>query len=357
MEKYSQFRDRGRSSNSTRIISRSVANTPTSGSGIAPFFPVSSEPAGIYILFHIALFFFKLPFFATVFIAYFLVLQWFPLGSLFKKAVLWMILGIPGVWWIDLQIDGVKKGSLAKKHEGRVPEPSDIIASSFTSPLDSLYLAAIFDPIFTASYPHTRQVECISLLSAILRALSQPKEYPPKDAKLTDLKTLVAQNPQRIIVVFPECTTTNGKGILPFSPSLTTSPSETRIFPISLRYTPADITTPVPGEYFTFLWNLLSHPTHLIRVRIAEAVHNTPESTEATDSKNMYLTNILDDLVHGTATTSGTDTPSTLSRRITAEERKTLDKVGEALARLGRVKRVGLTTRDKVDFIEAFSKS
>jgi 1-acyl-sn-glycerol-3-phosphate acyltransferase len=268
-----------------------------------------------------------------------------------------MILGIPGVWWIDLQIDGVKKGSLAKKHEGRVPEPSDIIASSFTSPLDSLYLAAIFDPIFTASYPHTRQVECISLFSAIFRALSQPKEYPPKDAKLTDLKTLVARNPQRVIVIFPECTTTNGKGILPFSPSLTTSPPETRIFPISLRYSPADITTPVPGEYFTFLWNLLSHPTHLIRVRIAEAVHNAAESTEATETKDIYLTNILDDLVHGSGSTSGADVPSRLNRKVTTEEKKTLDKVGEALARLGRVKRVGLTTRDKVDFIEAFSKS
>ena len=45
-----------------------------------------------------------------------------------------------------------------------------------------------------------------------------------------------------------------------------------------------------------------------------------------------------------------------MSREISAEERRTLDKVGEALARLGRVKRVGLTVRDKGDFIKAFSK-
>lgn len=287
---------------------------------------------------------------------HFLVLQWFPLGSFFKKAILWTILGIPGVWWIDLQIDGVKKGSLAKKHEGRVPEPSDIIASSFTSPLDSIYLAAIFDPIFTASYPHTRQVECISLFWAIFRALSQPKEYPPKSAKLTDLETLVAQHPKRVIVVFPECTTTNGKGILPFSPSLTTTPPQTRIFPISLRYSPADITTPVPGEYLNFLWNLLSHPTHLIRVRIAEVVHNSPKPADVTEKKDRYLENILDDMAHCTATSSGTDA-SAPNRKVSSEEKRTLDTVGEALARLGRVKRVGLTTRDKVDFIEAFSKS
>merc|ERR1711964_737402 len=216
MEKYSQFRDRG--------------------SGIAPFFPVSSTHTGIYFPVYVFLFLFKLPFFITVATTYFIFLQRFPLGSLFKKAILWMILGIPGIWWIDLQIDGVKKGSLAKKHQGRVPQPSDIIASSFTSPIDSLYLAAIFDPIFTVSYPHTRQVQYISLFGAILRALSQPQEYPPKGAKMTDLKTLVAEHPKRVIVVFPECTTTNGKGILPFSPSLLLAPPTTKIFPISLRY-------------------------------------------------------------------------------------------------------------------------
>jgi 1-acyl-sn-glycerol-3-phosphate acyltransferase len=335
-----------------------VANAAIPGSGIAPFFPVSSEPAGIYLPLHIFLFLCKLPFFITVSVAYFVVLQWFPLGSLIKKAILWMILGIPGVWWIDLQIDGVKKGSLAKKHEGRVPQPPDIIASSFTSPIDSLYLAAIFDPIFTASYPHTRQVEQLSLLGAIFRALSKPKEYPPKRAKLTDLRTLVTEHPNRVIVVFPECTTTNGKGILPFSPSLLTAPPEIKIFPISLRYTPSDITTPVPGQYWTFVWNLLSHPTHCIRVRIAGAVYNTSKPLETAEKKDRFLTNVLDNLAEDSAMASSTDSliSSSDPGEISAEERKVLDTVGEALARLGRVKRVGLTVRDKADFIEAWSK-
>lgn len=46
----------------------------------------------------------------TVTLSYFFVLQWLPIGSLGKKASLWLMLGVPGVWWIDLQIDGVKKG-------------------------------------------------------------------------------------------------------------------------------------------------------------------------------------------------------------------------------------------------------
>jgi 1-acyl-sn-glycerol-3-phosphate acyltransferase len=325
------------------------------GSGIAPFFPVASEPAGIYLPLHIFLFLFKLPFVFTISATYFLFLQWFPLGSLLKKAILWLILGIPGIWWIDLQIDGVKKGSLAKKHEGKVPLPSNVIASSFTSPIDSLYLAAIFDPIFTVSYPHTRQVEYISLFGAMLRAFTKPQEYPSKGAKLTDLKTLLAKHPQRVIVVFPECTTTNGKGILPFSPSLLTAPSGTKIFPISVRYSPADITTPVPCQYWTFIWNLLSHPTHCIRVRIAEVVYNTSKPLD--EKKDKYLVNVLDNLADDSAMTSSTDTLASLGEQgeLGVEEKRVLDKVGEALARLGRVKRVGLTVKDKAAFIDAWS--
>lgn len=250
-----------------------------------------------------------------------------------------MILGIPGIWWIDLQIDGVKKGSLARKHEGRIPQPSSIIASSFTSPIDSLYLAAIFDPIFTVSYPHTRLVRRVSLLHAILRALSSPQEQPPKNAKLTDLKTLLAAHPQRIIVVFPECTTTNGKGILPFSPSLLTTPPGTKIFPVSLRYSPPDVTTPIPGHYFSFIWNLLSQPTHCIKVRIAEVVFNTSKPTEqGPEKKDKYLSNFMDTLGEDSAMTSSTDTLTSLSDQpaeANAEEKRVLDKVGEALARLG----------------------
>jgi 1-acyl-sn-glycerol-3-phosphate acyltransferase len=304
----------------------------------------------------------KLPIFITIVFTYFVFLQWLPLGSLAKKAALWAILGTPGIWWIDLQIDGVKKGSLARGNAQRVPAPSSVIASSFTSPIDSLYLAAIFDPIFCVSFPHTRQVQYISLFGAILRALSSPQEYPPADEELTDLKTLVTEHPKRIIVVFPECTTTNGRGILPFSPSLLTVPPKTKIFPVNLRYTPPDITTPVPGQYWSFIWNLLSQPTHCIRVRIAEVVYNTSKPTDVSaEKKDKYLTNFLDTLGDDSAMTSSTDTLTSLSDQNgdqlpNLEEQKVLDKVGEALARLGRAKRVGLTVKDKAAFVDAWSK-
>jgi len=359
MEKYSQFRDRGEYYQHALFPLLWENAKPSVGSGIAPFFPVSSPSSGLYVPVHIFLFIVKLPLFLMIVAAYFLFLQWLPLGVFVKKAMLWVILGAPGIWWIDLQIDGVKKGSLAREKQ-RLPAPSSIIASSFTSPVDALYLAAIFDPLFTVSYPNTRQVRQISLLTAMLRALSAPQEVPPPHTKLVDLKSLVARNPQRVIVVFPECTTTNGRGILPLSPSLLSAPATTKIFPVNLRYTPPDITTPVPGLYWSFLWNLLSQQTHCIRVRIAEAVYNTAKPTDVAVEKNArYLANFMDSLGGDSAMTSSTDSVSSstdANGEANVEEQKVLDRVGEALARLGRVKRVGLTVKDKAEFVGAWSK-
>lgn len=253
------------------------------------------------------------------------------------------MMGIPGIWWVDLQIDGVKRGHLSQQPASRVPHPGSVIAASFTSPVDALYLAAIFDPIFTLSYPATRKVRRVSLFRAIVQALGPvqlalPRQTAHSDGNITDLRALLAAHPDRIVVVFPECSTTNGKGVLPFSPSLLTTPPSAKIFPVSLRYTPPDITTPVPGAWAAFLWKLLSRPTHCIRVRIAEGITNSADETskETGDTSNGNHTEVLGDL--------------------TTEEQHVLDRVAEALARLGRNKRVGLTLKDKVAFVEAWKR-
>lgn len=265
---------------------------------------------------------------------------------------------MPGIWWIDLQVDGVKKGSIGQYTRSRLPHPGSVIASSFTSPIDALYLAAIFDPLFTASYPGTRKVQRLTLWQAMFYALSSPPTQPPKNAKLVDLATLIKEHPDRCIAVFPECTTTNGRGILPFSPSLLSVPPKTKIFPVSLRYTPADITTPIPGAYWGFIWNLCSKPTHCIRVRIAEYMYNQSTASAAPKEpprRNSYETNLLDDL-HKTEMKPRTVVPVDQDGMPNDEEQKVLDKVGEALARLGRVKRVGLGVDEKAGFVQAWTK-
>ncbi|EON64370.1 hypothetical protein W97_03601 [Coniosporium apollinis CBS 100218] len=353
MEKYSQYRDRG--------------------SGIAPFFPIPAASSGINLPLHLFLFSVRIFFLIPAFIFYFAFLSWLPLNALVKKGALWILLGIPGIWWVDLQIDGVRRGSLGKSGTSRrLPHPGTIIASSFTSPIDSLYLAAIFDPIFTASYPNTRFVQRITLFQAMVRALLPPEPTPPRGAKLTSLSALVAENPGATIAIFPECTTTNGRGILPFSPALLSVSPKTKIFPVSLRYTPADITTPVPGTYLQFVWNLCSRPTHCIRVRIAEAVYNTSKTKSQFSvgagsgadqpavkaRKNSYQSNFFDEL-HIGEKVSSSDTlggESESDEGLGAEEKRVLERIGEDLARLGRVKRVGLGVKDKQEFINDWTR-
>ena len=315
---------------------------PTPGSGISPFLPTSTPTSTFYVCVRAVVFLFRLPFFLGYCAVYFLLLAHLPLPLALKKLLLWGMLGIPGVWWVDLQLDGVKRGSLSQQPKSRVPHPRSIIAAQFTSPVDALYLAAIFDPVFTISYPGTRKVQRISLLRAITLALAPPALEPPPGVKLTTLRALVEQNPHHAIAVFPEMSTTNGKGILPFSPSLLSAPADAKIFPVSMRYTPPDITTPVPGAYATFLWNLLSRPTHCIRVRIAEAVTNTPAAETLVNGVNE------DDSGRADEEDSHDD--------LTPEEKNVIDCVGEALARLARNKRVGLTLRDKAAFVAAWGQ-
>jgi len=245
------------------------------------------------------------------------------------------------------------------KHQERLPYPGSLIASSFTSPIDCLYLATIFDPIFTASYPSTRLVERISLFSAIIRALAPPQDKPLPSARLVPLSTLLKENPGSSIVVLPECTTTNGRGILPFSPSLLTAPPKTKIFPVSLRYTPADITTPVPGGYLLFLWNLCSRPTHCIRVRIADAVYSTSSAElRQAGKRNTSETNFFDDAQLGDSISSAETLVSDGDGgALDGDERKILDRIGEDLARLGRVKRVGLGVKEKQEFVKVWTKT
>lgn len=222
-----------------------------------------------------------------------------------------------------------------------------------------MYLAAIFDPIFTACYPSTRQIEHISLFQAIWRAFSDPKTTPSPGARLVDLGALLQKYPNRPIVVFPECTTTDGRGILPLSHALLEAPSSTKIFPLSLRYTPADVTTPVPGSYQTFFWNLLSKPTHCIRVRIAE--HVTTGGTVGAAGKIEVETSLLKDSRKSASnsfnTLQGNTSAEGSDAALTREQKALLDYVGDALARLGRVKRVGLGVKEKQDFVKMWTKS
>lgn len=358
MEKFSQFRDRGKNHSFYSKRSSNQLTILLPGSGISPFIPNAPPSSTATKLFHLFLFVPRL-FVLVLYTAFFLCASNVPfLPQALQKLFTWGFLFIAWIFWGDLQLDGVKRGSLSQQPPERMPgaPPASVIAASFTSPIDAVYLAAVFDPIFTISYPTSRRVVRVGLWRALWQALSptQLRTEPPPEgsAKLTTVAELLAQNPGRVVAVFPECATTNGMGILPFSPSLLTVPGDVKIFPVSIRYTAPDITTPVPGAWWRFLWRLLSRPTHVMRIRIADAIYNTAG------------------MVNGIGGSSGVETRSGARSRgreiddgdddddeeVSFEEQRVLDRVAETLARLGRNKRVGLTVTDKAKFVEAWNK-
>jgi len=73
---------------------------------------------------------------------------------------------------------------------------------------------------------------------------------------------------------------------------------------------------------------------------------------------NSYETNFFDGLDMGDNLSSADTLVSDFdSDELSTEERKVLDRVADDLARLGRVKRVGLGVKEKVDFLKVWKKT
>lgn len=86
-----------------------------------------------------------------------------------------------------------------------------------------------------------------------------------------------------------------------------------------------------------------------MRTRIAEHVTNPSTKINGSKSSAVEITNSIDEAED----LSSEENDVTMTK----EQRVFLDKIAEALARLGRVKRVGLGVEDKKDFIAMWTKT
>ncbi|KAF3915362.1 hypothetical protein AA313_de0206334 [Arthrobotrys entomopaga] len=329
------------------------------GTGIAPFIPITTPTSTFSLPLAAVLYILRAPVLAAISVSYFLFLQFMPLGALFHKGILWICMLVAGVWWVDLQVEGVKRGTLSR-NPGRLPSPGSIIASTFSSPLDAVYLAATFDPIFLVPSFDTPYVFQLTLLQLIFYTFAPPTSKP-YSTKPTTIAEVVSKNPYRIIVVFPEGTTSNGRALLRFAPALDTFATHFKIsgenghgnglipknliFPISLRYLPSNTTTPLPNSYGEFLWRLLGQSSHTIKVRIGEAVR----IRDLEKAETLASTSSSETITEKTVVRNPEDSASRVPRTGALEER-----VSEILARVGRIRRVGLGVKEKIGFWNAW---
>ena len=82
--------------------------------------------------------------------------------------------------------------------------------------------------------------------------------------------------------------------------------------------------------------------------------HGPPVTSRTTSSNtNGTLDGSQDDTASSSDTLLGSEEGD---ESLTSEEKRVLDKAAEALARLGRVQRVGLGVKEKADFVRAWNR-
>lgn len=252
MEKFSTWRDKG--------------------TGIAPFMPTERRLGALDYVAAVA----KLPVFALLWLG----LWVFPGSAI---AAMWWLAG--GV--VDFSVDSVRKNKIAEINRHR-PGPGSVVVANFASPLDLV-------AIFLASTARIGQISVIvprkgelyelSFWEALRVPFVDPAETGslPFGRKSADLAHLA----NKLVVIFPEGTTSNGQGTLPF----VEAPEKLQIPKASystlvLRSPPA-VAVPVPRSSWSYYCSVLAERL-VVRIKAYPS-----EKLSGQSSRQIFLENGL----------------------------------------------------------------
>ncbi|EPY51770.1 acyltransferase [Schizosaccharomyces cryophilus OY26] len=169
--------------------------------------------------------------------------------------------------------------------QGDSLQPGDIVAVNHTSPVDVLIVSSLFDCIFVKTncqsnvFPVSSTSSFFSCFSRLSFMLSPSK----KDLRPLSEICKDASKTGKVVVVFPEGTTTNGRGLCQLTKCLESAGSTDRIFCLYLRYLPAAITLSVPSM-LTFISSILLTISFETRARMSaepEVPRNCNNVTES----------------------------------------------------------------------------
>ncbi|KAF8450409.1 hypothetical protein L210DRAFT_3437783 [Boletus edulis BED1] len=286
-----------------------------------------------------------------------------------------LALFVLGFLWIPEEKVARKRGNLSDNSWS--PKAGDIIVSNWSSWIDILWLSYRFNPIFilpiaegpepsvspapdgeTVSYRPGRKMGTgsaaisapartisprlpicgfrrMSLLSMIRATGRTPQS--PSSSSFTSLED-IRQSAGRPVVVFPECTTSNGRGLLRFArvfEGYNVPVKECNVFIMCTRYNPPTIFQPslthsIPSSALNPLYHLFTIAGALSPQSMA--VRMLPLS-ESPSSQLFVVSEVVPDLV--------VDTLSEVCAIL--------------IARIGKMKRIGLGWEDKVSFLDLFS--
>ncbi|KAN0097350.1 hypothetical protein V8E55_001796 [Tylopilus felleus] len=282
-----------------------------------------------------------------------------------------LALYVLGFLWIPEEQVARKRGNLSDTNWS--PKAGDMIVSNWSSWIDILWLAYRFNPIFvlpvadetnpptsstrdgeTISYRPGRKTGTgsaaistptrtisprspirgfrrVSLLTMVQATGGTPKS--PLSGSFTSLED-IRQSAERPVVVFPECTTSNGRGLLRFArvfEGYSVPVKKYNVFIMCTRYNlptifQPSLTHPIPSFTFNPLYHLFTIATSLSPQ--AMSVRMLPLS-ESPSSQLFMVSEVVPDLA--------VDTLSEVCAVL--------------IARIGKMKRIGFGWEDKVSFL------
>jgi len=274
MEKYSHWRD--------------------SGTGIQPFLPLKPPKSNSVldgILYFLNTFIIgpplavvKLTLISIIFIMYLIqnvIIKLIPIDSikwLFGKILFtWearMALFYMGFNWIDSQKVTLTRGRKHAKKEITKVTHGDVIVCNCQSYVDVIYFLFKFNPIYVKIYENGK-VKSLSFLEAIKITGSYPELKEEEGA--VSLKDIIKKSKEKKtgpIVVFPEGTTTNGKGLLKFLPVFKDfSPKDElvlHVYSIKYQFYGHNVSYTV-GSKFSHLYKLCTKIHHAMSVKYLSA--------------------------------------------------------------------------------------
>ncbi|KAG8934665.1 hypothetical protein FRC02_009492 [Tulasnella sp. 418] len=204
-----------------------------------------------------------------------------------------LALAIAGIWWISVEVITKKRGRGHQEVESWNPGAGDVIVSNWASWIEILWLAFRFNPVFVIpvaaplpeedvqplksstgrrtgtgsaaiSSPSTSATRVRSKIlgfrqTSILGIVAHTGRCPlwSKTGEKVESLEEIRSSIDRPLVVFPECTTSNGRGLLRFAdifdPKISLPVKPFKVFIMCIRYDPPTTFTPalthsVPNE-------------------------------------------------------------------------------------------------------------
>ncbi|KAI0375735.1 hypothetical protein BV20DRAFT_932606 [Pilatotrama ljubarskyi] len=285
-----------------------------------------------------------------------------------------------GLYWIPVEVVQRKRGRAAPANETWKPRAGDLIVSNWASWVELLWLAFRFDPIFVLPVCETLELPAspkrssspisrtpgrrtgtgsaaisspaartptaripivgfrrVSLLSMIASAGQLPVAADSTTTKAESLEA-IRSKADRPVVVFPECTTSNGRALLRFAEvfgNVKLPVMKYKIFIMCVRYDPPTAFAPtlshsIPSNFMNPLPHVFCLASSLAPLTVSIRLL---APSEAPSSGSFLLSEFL---------TGGTY-PDPLAESCAA-----------LMAQIGRVKRVGLGWEDKAAFLKLY---